>query len=263
MHDGPDTPAPSLRELQEWFWRSLAERPGADDAQAPEPGLVRLICPTPRMEPEERLQVYRRMYFWRITDALREDFPRVAALVGEDEFQALVRAYLARHSSTHPSLRHVGRELPAFIAASPTPAMPPFLGDLARLEWARVEVFDAPDAAVLTPADLRAVPAPDWPGLCFSPVPALQVLVTDWPVHRVWDAVEGTPTLAPARTTLRVWRDGFVVYHAPMDPLEEAALTRLIAGQSFGTICEAFESPEDAASLLLRWLEDGIIARAL
>jgi len=59
-----------------------------------------------------------------------------------------------------------------------------------------------------------------------------------------------------------VWREGFLVYQSPMDPAEEAALERVVAGEPFATICEAVDDPRDAAALLLRWLEDGILARA-
>ena len=55
------------------------------------------------------------------------------------------------------------------------------------------------------------------------------------------------------------------MYHAPMDALEREALARLLSGQCFGEICEAFThlDPEAAAaeagSLLVRWVEDGLI----
>jgi hypothetical protein len=101
------------------------------------------------------------MYRTRLVDGLREDFPRVAALLGDAEFRALAYRYLARHRSTHPSVRDVGCRFTDFIASDA--ALPPFLSDLARLEWARVEVFDASDAEPLRLSDLEALPAPDWP----------------------------------------------------------------------------------------------------
>jgi hypothetical protein len=79
-------------------------------------------------------------------------------------------------------------------------------------------------------------------------------------VHRLWS--EAPSALAPGRTALRVWREGFLVYQSPMDVAEEAALERLAAGEPFATVCEAVDDPRDAAALLLRWLEDGIVARA-
>jgi hypothetical protein len=71
---------------------------------------------------------------------------------------------------------------------------------------------------------------------------------------------------APQRTVLRVWREGFKVFHAAIDEIEEAALARLAGGATFAAVCELFAqttSLEDAAhaagALLARWLEDGIV----
>ena len=47
-----------------------------------------------------------------------------------------------------------------------------------------------------------------------------------------------------------------------MDPAEEVALDRLVAGAPFAAVCEGFEDPAEAGALLLRWVEDGIVARA-
>jgi len=247
--------APALRELQAAFWRSVA-------GGTPDPRLVRTVCATPSLAPAERLRIYAGMYLWRIVDALREDFPRLAALLGEDGFERLVRAYLARHPSTHPSLRHVGRHLPGFLARRP--AVPAYASDLARLEWARLEVFDAPDATPLIAADLRRIPQAEWPDLCLALVPACVTLVAGWPVQEVWAAPAGAGPrrLRRRRTALRVWRDGFRVYHAAMDPLEERALARLGAGRRFAELCDAVGSAGHIAALLLRWVEDGIVGRA-
>ena len=78
-------------------------------------------------------------------------------------------------------------------------------------------------------------------------------------MHRAWDAGTDTPTpeLPAERTALRVWRSGYSVYHAPMDAREEAALGRLVAGEPFAAVCEAFadlpaeNAAAQAASLLV------------
>ena len=247
-------PAPSLRELQGAFWRSIAREPGA--ARVPDRLLLETVPPTPTLAPAERVHVYAGMYLWRLVDALREDFPKLATVLGDDGFADLVRDYVAAHPSTEPSIRHLGRALPAFLAGY----QPAYLADLARLEWTRLEVFDAPDATPLTAADLRRIAPEDWPGLRFTLVPACARLVTRWPVHQLWD--DAAALLAPARTALRVWREGFLVYHTAMDPAEEAALERLVAGEPFAAVCEGFDDPAEAGALLLRWIEDGIVARA-
>jgi hypothetical protein len=242
---------PALRELQAAFWRSIAARPGDG---APEAELLRIV-PGGRLAPPDRVAVYASMYLWRLVEALAEDFPKVAEALGRERFADVVRAYLAHHPSTEPSVRHLGRAFAAFLVG----AEPAWLADLARLEWARLDVFDAPDASPLTLDELRGVPAEEWPALRFVPVPALARLVAAWPVHELWS--DPSEPVAPARTALRVWRDGFLVYQAPIDAVEEAALGHLLAGDPFGALCETVGDPADAASLLLRWIADGIVMR--
>ena len=245
---------PSLRDLQALFWSAL------NGCQ--EPDLAAAVASTSGLAGTDRIAIYAEMYFGRLRDVLAEDFEKTAAALGPERFGEVARAYLAAHPSEHPSVRHVGRHLPGFLESRPPADAPPWLADLARLEWARVEVFDAPDACPIAMDDLRSLPEAEWPASPLRPIPALAVVESDWPLHTIWHE-RATP---PARTALRVWRQDGAVYHCAMDPLERAALERLRAGASFGEICEALadlepaEAPTEAGALLARWIEDGLIA---
>jgi hypothetical protein len=255
-----------LRELQLRFAAALA--PGE---RVIDPALLALVSARGGLAPAARLDIYAGMHRARLVDVLREDFPRLLAVVGDRGFEALAARYLVRHPSTHPSVRHVGRRFAAFLDAEA--AVPPFVADLARLEWARVEVFDAPDAEPLRLADLQALDPSGWPALRLRLVPACAVVESRWPVHRVWQAA-GAPDDAPlARpepeaTVIRVWREGFDVSHAAMGGTELRAFRALLRGEPFAGICaaleeaaEAGEAAREAGGLLLRWLEDELLAR--
>jgi hypothetical protein len=255
---GPETSSggPSLRDLQARFWHSLAGEPDAE--------LLATIDASEHLDPAERLDVYRNMYFLRLLEVLREDYPQTAQLVGDEAFADLARAYLGAHPSRHPSVRHVGDALPEFLATAVPAALPAFAADLARLEWARREVFDAPDATPLTASDLAALDPERVAELPLELVPSCMTLVAAWPVHEVWKDPSVAP--APKRTALRVWREGFKVFHAAIDDAEEAALGRLAGGATFATVCELFaqttsleEAAREASALLARWLEDGVL----
>jgi hypothetical protein len=253
-------PTPGLRELQNLFWRSISA--GADGV-APAAALLEVSEPSPTLGAAERLRVYADAYFWRLHGVLAESFPRVAAILGAERFENVVRDYLESHPSTHPSVHYLGCDLAAAVAQRAD--LPGYLADLARLEWARREVFDAPDCEPLLADALRAVASAQWPHLRFTPIPALAILRTDWPVHAVWG---GTDTVSvPTATCIRVWRSqDYRVYHAAMDARDAGAIDRLIAGEPFGVICTTFddlaplEGAQRATALLARWLEDGIIA---
>jgi hypothetical protein len=256
----------SLCELQLRFGAALI--PGRT---APaDPALLELIDGGGALDATGRLAIYAEMYQARLVDVLREDFARVLALVGDEAFAALAARYLARHLPTHPSIRWAGRRFPDFLAGAGD--VRPYLADLARLEWARGEVFDAPDAEPLRLADLRAIPPGDWPALRFRPIPACRVITCAWPAHEIWaaaaDPASAAGAPASAATVIRVWREGWSVSHAAMAEPEQAALRLLQRGESFGSLCAAFGddlAPEAAArevgGLLLRWIEDGLLVR--
>ena len=284
-----------LAELQLRFLGAL------DPASPPiDAALLAAVNGTGSLDAAQRIRIYADMYRARLVDVLREDYPRVAAILGDADFAALACRYLTRHPSTHPSVRHVGRRFADWIAGEATVA--PHLADLARLEWARVEVFDAADAEPLRLADLESLPPHEWPALRLRLIPACLVLESAWPVHEIWAAADPEANVpecghdvraiedddAPADdgasedggadrvaeawtrepTVVRVWREGFSVSHAAMGPDEQRAFRVLARGEPFAEICAAIEDGLDAdtaarqvGAILLRWLEDGLIAR--
>ena len=251
-----------LRDVQSWFWRSIAGEPGEYEF---DPDLVATVEPSRTLEPAQRVEVYADAYFLRLRDVLAEDFPHVARLLGDDAFATLVRRYLKVHPSTEPSVRHVGRALTEFIRSQQD--LLPGLADLAALEWARGNAFDAPDDAPLTAAKLAELDPAVWPHLKLIPVRSLEILNAFWPVQRLWAEEIQPEQMTSHPTPLRIWRGkDFYVFHAPMDAREAAAMSRLLAGVSFTEICQVFEdldeqqAAQEAGALLLRWLEDGIIA---
>ena len=259
----------ALRDLQTCFFRSIGASPGPSASETFDPPLLRVVEGRGSLLPAERLDIYAQMYWARLHDVLREDFPRVATILGAERFGVVGCTYLAQNPSMHPSVRHVGRGFAEFLAGASEVERVPFLADLARLEWARLAVFDAPDAQPLHVDDLRAVAPAEWPGLTFRLVPAVQLLHSAWPVHELWaSAEEGGPPerLRPAETSVRVWRDGFMVYQATMDRREQLALARVVRGEPVASVCAALasvmsaeEATREAAQLLLRWMEDGIL----
>jgi hypothetical protein len=255
-------PTPSLHEVQRLFWESVAVRPGRDSIA---PAFVRLVRGADDSDRKTRICVYSDAYYLRLRDVLREDFPRVAAVLGAERFDEVVEGYLEEFPSEQPSVRHLGRALAEFLQSRED--VPKCLADLAELEWARVEVFDAPDAECATIDELATVPPDAWPTLRFSTIPAIQTLRVQYPAHQLWSDSQ-SPEVPAAETRLRIWRkNDFLVLHAPMDARESAALHKMISGETFAAICETFaemlemDAAREATGLLARWIEDGIIAR--
>jgi hypothetical protein len=252
-----------LRDVQQRFFAAITGEAPADAE------LCAVVRDRGALDAAARIGIYADMYRARLLDVLREDFPRVCAILGDDAFTAVAGRYLAHHPSTHPSVRHLGRGFAGHLATERLPA--PFLSDLARLEWARVEVFDAPDPAPLQLTDLAAIAPADWPALRLRPIEACRIVSSTWPVHELWSADDdtlgvGTPQAVP--TTLRVWREDWSVSHAAMGPAEVEAFGALRRGAPFAEVCAAVEggrepgvAAHEVGALLMRWLEDGLLAR--
>jgi hypothetical protein len=132
----------TLRELQFKFFQAIASPPPAGGGCGFALDFVQLVQGRGPLGAEERINIYAHMYCARILDALSEDFPRVAAALGPERFCAVARAYLAGNPSVHPSLRYIGRSFPTFLSTYKDGQMPPFLPDVARLEWARLDAHE-------------------------------------------------------------------------------------------------------------------------
>ena len=262
----------SLRELQARFFYSIARpvSPGGEEWQGFDPLLVQSIQSQGQLGPQDRLDIYAQMYCARLLDALIQDFPRLSAVVGDEQFRSLGRTYLRQYPSTHPSLNYLSVHFAEFLTTQAVSSILPFLPELARLERARVDVFEAPDREVLCLEDLQRIEADAWATIRFPVIPALKILTCEWPVQLVWkeEAFTARDHLNPMTTVLRVWRQDFAVYQASMDVIEHTALSALQAGESFAAVCAALEPlvtigdvSTTVGSLLLRWIEDGLLMR--
>jgi hypothetical protein len=252
----------TLAETQSRFYALATRDPAADLEWADA-----CLAGTAELEPRQRLQIYADMYLWRQVDALREDYPKLAALLGNEAFCRLGEAYVRAHPSEHPDLGQLGRHLAAFLRARPDLAPRQDLADLAALEWARSEVFFETAAEPVGPAALAAIPPESFPGVRLRLIPALRILVLEHDAALVWSQLEagsaaGPPEARPAAAA--VWRSGFDVFHAAVDLDEAVALAGAAAGDPLSRVCAAFarrESPAESAFEAIRsWLDEGWIA---
>jgi hypothetical protein len=131
------------------------------DSGAAEDGAA-LVKPNSRLSSFERLEIYSRSYWSRILDAFADDFPGVRAVLGTERFDRLRRSYLADCPSQSFTMRDLGKHLAAWMERNPQLAGEHLQValDMARLEWAEIESFDAAEHARLSPAEVAAL-SPD------------------------------------------------------------------------------------------------------
>src|SRR5579863_3589403 len=71
-----------------------------------------IVTSNDRLTSAERLEIYAKSYWYRILDALYDDFPGLRAILGVRAFDKLSRAYLAELPSQSFTLRDLGSRLP-------------------------------------------------------------------------------------------------------------------------------------------------------
>jgi hypothetical protein len=115
-----------------------------------------IIKPNDRLTSVERLEIYNRVYWFRILSALAEDFPGLRAVVGQRRFDKLLVAYLTDCPSESFTLRNLGSRLEPWLRRHPgfAPGVHRLALDMVRLEWADIEAYDSAESLALAPADL-------------------------------------------------------------------------------------------------------------
>jgi len=139
------------------------------------------IKPNDRLTSFERLEIYNRQYWFRLFSSMTEDFPGVRSVLGEKRFDAMCKAYLIDCPSRSFTLRNLGAKLEPWLRKHPKWAgtKQQLVLDIARLEWADIEAFDAAAVPALRTEDLRGVSGA---GLRLQLQPYVQLLSFHYPV---------------------------------------------------------------------------------
>jgi hypothetical protein len=234
--------------------------------------ILRQVRGNARETADTMFGVYRNAYWARLVEVLGHDFPGLKALMGDEAFDRMARAYIARHPSRHPSVRWAGRSLPEFLAAEPPYRADPWLADMARFDWALAFAFDAAEAPAASLADLAGVPPEFWGGIRLRCHPTLDAFTVSTPVDEAQPRLIGNVEVVIDRAArcdraIMAWRMGDDVKFRAVDRLEFAALRSMQDGATFGDMCELVareidpdEAPLRAAQILQGWLEWGIVA---
>jgi hypothetical protein len=208
-----------------------------------------------------RVAIYRNMYASRLVEALKETFPNLARFLGEERFAALGEAYVAEFPSDHHDVGRLGRRLTEFLRAHPDPGRPD-LADLAELEWARNEVFFAPDSGAVGAEALADAGA----AARLTLAPSLRVVATEHDAAAPWKRIDAGEPVDPSvrmPSSVAVWRRGFDVFHCALSVEEASALRSAKEGGTLEVICGYFAEGPDPATVahaaISSWFAEGWI----
>lgn len=138
----------------------------------------------------QRFAVHRNNVRVGLVDALAGTFPVTHTLVGDDFFRAMAGVYVSQQPPVSRVMALYGQTLPDFIDAFEPAASLPWLGDVARLEHARVSSCHAADAGPVQAHRVsQALALGDRIGaLRFTLHPSLRLLRSGHAVATIWAA---------------------------------------------------------------------------
>lgn len=248
----------ALREIQQAFAESMLG--GNYQAVAGE------LCPTGCF-PLRRVALYRRMIRNNYLQVLKITYPVLNRLVGRVYFHTLATGYLRIHPSTSGDLFSYGRFLPALLEELD---VSPLFAEVAKLEWACHEVYQAPDSPLPSREQIETVASADPSQVIVRFHPALRLLFFPHPVHRVWlalqpDAPEDEVVALPLPeegSGVLVTRPFQKVQVSPLEKTRYLLLEALLAGKDLASVSRmatAFDHHFDLSRFLSELLKQRIV----
>ncbi len=237
--------------------------------------ILTAILPSRQLDSAARFAVYADAYRARLAEFLANDYPVLRLVLGDEDFGALAAAYIDATPSPHRNARWYAQDLPDFLPDFLRGHAPwcdmRALADLAALERALADAFDAADAPRLDASALAAIAAEDQPKLCFEFSPNLALLsLLEGTTASYEAAIEGLAAPMPepgGEETVLIWRDGSLEpFYRLLEADEALALAAARSGAKLDEICgllclrhDAEAAAGQAALFLARWFGDGLV----
>lgn len=213
-----------------------------------------------------RFDVYRASFEANLCNALRDTYPVVNRLVGEDFFGQAARAYLRAHPSRCGDLHEYGAHFATFLAALDSLGDLPYLPDVARLEWLAHQAFHAANAEPLTLGVLAKLSPEACAGLCL--LPSVRLMHSEFPVHRIWQvnqeswAGDAVVHLEAGGARLAVSREGLDIVLLPLEVEAHELACALFEAGSLDAASEAMADADSLGRALNALIGAGLMAAA-
>lgn len=247
---------PSLCETQAAFRDAVTGGLPGELLAAPQ-------CPA---DTQARLDIYRRHHRESFRRHLRGRYPTLEWLLGTDRLVALADDTLRHAPPRAPSMAEYGQELVEAVLRAHG-ELPPYIAEVARLDWALGCISVAVDRAAIGVDRLAAVPAEQLDAVTLALQPGLAHVAAAWPIDdlvtlRLTAMAPEQLAFAPRKTQLelRGARGRFTLRRLPAGDF--TFRTNLAAGRSLGCAAEAalaIETSFDVTAALAAVFAEGLV----
>jgi hypothetical protein len=246
-------PRPSLATLERWMQAVVMHPAGPESGVRSLPArrlipaaaarLESVVLPSRSLTSAERLGIYAHMYYARLVEILDAEYPTTRQILEPGPFEEACRRFVARHPSRSRTLNSLSERFPAFLSRHlPRTHRSGLAVDVARIERAMEDVFDAPRAEPMTAEQLAAIDPNDWEGVTLAVTPALRLLTLRYPANEYMNAVRTGGKPRPPRprpTFVIVYRRAFLVFRRDQAPDQFRLLSALAAGRPLAAAVRA------------------------
>ncbi len=219
--------------------------------------------------PACHIEIYKNNMMTALRRALRDYYPLIASLLGEECFHSAAKIYIERYPSRSGNLSDYGEYFSDFlIDFAPTNHLA-YLPEVATYEWICHQLYFAAEHPPLNIQTLHAVTAETFDQLFFTLHPACQIAMFHYPIIEIIEICKGkldhldleSPHLQTETYLLLMRQQDHIIF----ETLTAGEFTFLQALQEHQTLADALtitlavESTFNLEVKLPQWVRDKVI----
>ena len=141
----------------------------------------------------KRFNVYRNNVMHSLIEAMRQGFPAIENLIGQQRFHIVAADYIRNHPPENPLMIYYGATFPDYLAAYEPLSSFPYLPDIAKMEYQKRCAYFAKDDDAL-PAQWFAQFDMDYLSALTLKMPsAFYVIASPYPIFDIWHKAMDDP----------------------------------------------------------------------
>ncbi len=193
---------------------------------------------------KQRLQIYRNNSLVTLTESLKNIYPAILRLVGEDFFNATAKKFIVEAPPINGDLHEFGGDFADFLEKFIPAQTMPYLASVAHLEWTRHQAYYAAGSMELDITRLKNVPQEKYGFIQFKLHPSHRLLEFAFPILEIWQMCQEqnipdySIDLSSGGQKILVIRPGLSVDMLKLTAGEFALLLALSIGEEFTQACD-------------------------
>jgi hypothetical protein len=137
---------------------------------------------------DERFKIYSNNVFSSLKNAIKDDFPKCQKVLGEEKFNKASFEFVRNFPPISGCLLEYGQRFPGFLEVYFQDI--PYIKDVAKLEWAKKELYYKANSIPLDPATLTSLAPEVYESLTFEFPEATFFLKSSFAIREIWEGNE-------------------------------------------------------------------------